>query len=465
MELLSDNAITEEYDDEFGFNPFVEILCNAILDTKCLPFTIGVFGEWGSGKTSFLHLLQKRIKDKQQKTAWFNPWKYDTKEELWTALIRAILLEISEKCNNDSLKKEILMILKNVSWLTFKKGISYGTSGFISERNIEKIKNVIVRQSKGEHEFLNKFESKFKDIVSKFVGEDGRLVIFIDDLDRCIPENAITVLESLKLYLDNSACVFVLGMDRTIVELGIKHRYGDQIHLSGREYLEKIVQLPFFLPPVQFGKLQKVLQKKSKACNYDAAVWTLLRYGLGGNPRKAKRFVNSFYMAQEALRRPEIIGELINDGIDLDSKSPSRKEGDLSKEDDNQLFYLAKALIIQMSYTEFYDYLILNPSGWQKYEEVFSFSGGDRNEALAEDPDLNIHWKDRRLYHFMRRTRETSLKSNAQNSDKGFPPPPSPQTLERILRFTGIVEGSGDTARERSKDYKDDDYKKYDSYA
>ena len=91
MTLLSDNPITTKGDDKFGFSPFVDILTDAIVDTKSLPFTVGVFGEWGTGKTSFLHLLRHSLESRNCRAVWFNPWKYDNKEELWASLIRSIL--------------------------------------------------------------------------------------------------------------------------------------------------------------------------------------------------------------------------------------------------------------------------------------------------------------------------------------------------------------------------------------
>jgi|LGVF01.1.fsa_nt_gb hypothetical protein len=425
MELLSDNPITKENDDKFGFGLFVDILGKAILDIEYLPFTVGIFGEWGTGKTSLMRLLRKRLESNECKTIWFNPWKYDNKEELWAALIRSILLEIRNETSiwKLKLKKTAWALLKDISLFAFKGGISAATGGVISLRNTEKM-------SESEHDFLNKFESNFSKLVEDFVGEKGRLVIFIDDLDRCIPENTITVLESLKLYLDNSRCVFVLGMDRAIVELAIKQRYGKDIQLSGREYLEKIVQLPFFLPPIQFGNLQQALQSQSKVADYTPQIWTLLRCGLEGNPRKAKCFVNCFYMAQEALKRPGVEEQLI-------FASTGDIAGNIEDvSDEDQLFYLAKVLVIQMSYLDFYDYLLINPSGWKTYEEA-----NNEDEILTRDPDLKNHWRNRQLRLFMQRT-----------SVAGFPIPPKSPILERILRFTGIVE-------ERKK-YAESEYEK-----
>ena len=440
MELISDNAIKEKEDDHFGFSPLVEILRKAIVDSKSLPFTIGVFGEWGCGKTSFLQLLRGSLESADCKTVWFNPWKYDNKEELWASLIHTILLGIH---SDPKIKKEVRNkaweVLRETAWFLFKKGVSTATNNFITTDDIEGARDRIAAQSASDHEFLNKFEEKFSSLVSEFVGENGKLVVFIDDLDRCIPENAITILESLKLYLDNSACVFVIAMDRAIVELGIRHRYGKDIDMSGREYLEKMIQLPFFLPPVQFGKLQDLLKAKTKTSDYTKEIWTLLAYGLGGNPRKTKRFVNSFYMAQQALQRPEALGDIIPiKGDPWDAGLPGLENN--KKQD--QLFYLAKVLVIQMSHTDFYDYLLFNPAGWDMYERILL--EGESQEGLKnkekifhDDSKFSRLWENRHLRFFMTRT-----------SGTGFPDPPSELILERTLKFTGIVDGS----RRREKD-------------
>jgi hypothetical protein len=488
-QLLSDNPVTLEHDDKFGFEPYVKSLGDAILNlnTEDLPFTVGIFGGWGTGKTSLMHLLRNwldrypfswhdvpgadnegllsflrndfdiawaenseilksddgrtirivndrnsakiRINEKKEKatlkisarrtynlkvkkengklylrrdgykTIWFNPWKYDNKEVLWTALIRSIILEIRNEVPKGELKKNAETLLKDIALFAFKVGISTATRGVISPGDIKKMMNTMEDQSVKEPDFLNKFESKFSELVENFVGEKGRLVVFIDDLDRCIPENAITVLESLKLYLDNPHCVFVLGMDREIVELGIKNRYGEVVQLSGREYLEKIVQLPFFLPPIPFKNLKQVLQSQA---NYASKIWDLLYYGLGENPRKVKRFVNSFYMAQRALKYLE------------DKPSRDDKTGNLKVvSDEDQLFYLAKVLVILMSY-----------------------------------PDLLILWQNRQLCSFMQKT-----------TGEDFPDSPSLSLLERILRFAGIIErreyAEGEKNAREEEEYKE----------
>lgn len=95
-----------------------------------------------------------------------------------------------------------------------------------------------------------------------------------------------------------------------------------------------------------------------------------------------------------------------------------------------QRFYLAKVLVLQMAYTDFYDYLLVDPDGWFKYEQLIRLERGrDTDGYLDHEPDLGTHWQNRHLRLFMRQTH-----------GEGFPPAPSGSTLERIIRLTGTVE-------------------------
>ena len=111
--------------------------------------------------------------------------------------------------------------------------------------------------------FLEQFQDKFRTLVEQHVTNNGgRLVVFVDDLDRCLPEKAIEVLEAIKLFVDAPGCVFVLGLDQDVIARGIEMKYKElgekkdgegkgQFTIEGMRYLEKIIQLPFQIPPVE----------------------------------------------------------------------------------------------------------------------------------------------------------------------------------------------------------------------
>ncbi|UCF04392.1 MAG: hypothetical protein JSV33_10655 [bacterium] len=425
MRMLTDNPIQEREDDKFGFHTYANILAHTIRDTEKLPFSIGIFGAWGTGKTSLMKMIEAYAKEEQSadaqgkkvKSIWFNPWKYDKKEDLWHALIQSILYRIAEE-GDRKLEKKAKELAAHTAWFFIKKGITAATHGFISAEYLENVKNAMIKKDEIHYRHINHFEEDFKEVIDLYTNH-GKLIVFIDDLDRCLPENAITVLESLKLFIGSSRCVFVLGMDHYIVEEGIKHRYGEKIKLSGRDYLDKIIQVPFFLPPVPFNKLRSMLEETNIA-QYTEAVWSLLDIGLGGNPRHTKRFVNCYYL----------LNQVINE-----SSSEMTEEIDKIRQiehipQEHYSFYMAKLLIIQMKYQEFYTKLKLDSAAWADYE-VHVLPPEGRDEFLSKRKDLVPFWEDEYLRSFMIRT------SNAINSK--FPPKPSAIVVGSLIKMISLV--------------------------
>src|SRR4030066_371451 len=78
-------------EDALDFSPYVATLANIIAsDSTRTPLTIGIFGTWGSGKTSLMHMVRKRL-PKGSRVAWFDAWKYAREEALWRALLLQVL--------------------------------------------------------------------------------------------------------------------------------------------------------------------------------------------------------------------------------------------------------------------------------------------------------------------------------------------------------------------------------------
>ncbi|MBK9941299.1 MAG: hypothetical protein IPP13_06740 [Kouleothrix sp.] len=380
----SDQSTTQ---DELGFTPFAAALAAiphevALADT---PLTIGIYGPWGSGKTSMMSMILKRLDHTRCTTMWFNAWRYAQQESLWRALLLSVVesLRVLIKHDADWLKQYIThhnrldpnappigrdeagleqaraaltsrlddlasSLYKSVDreepgaiefqWdkasklaagTIIRAGFSYipvlgGIADVIgkagdkaSEKDYaEKIFDLFQRertriyqaQVQSLEQFLEKLCALVKDLVTDL---DRRLVVFIDDLDRCLPEQAIGVLEALKVFLDIPGCVFVLGMDREIIERGIRVRYkefalsgnaaGASFPIAERDYLEKIVQVPFTLPPLNpavihtflSARLPTIPALRGQAADQEQ-VAQLMTTGLLRNPRKVKRTFNIF---------------------------------------------------------------------------------------------------------------------------------------------------------------------------
>ena len=228
LQPLTDNPITDSRDDAFHFGPYVDVLHAAVEQAAPLPLTVGVFGSWGTGKSSFLRLWQRRQEAQQVRTIWFNPWKYDRKVEVWAALLHTILSEMEEKAG---LKEKARRLAKAATWLSLRAGLgtaaTLATGGVIKGEDVDRMLTDVAEGDAEQYRQINRFENDFADAVEEFVGPDGRLVIFVDDLDRCTPESAMTVLESLKLFLGESRCVFVLALDLDVLAAVATSKFGE----------------------------------------------------------------------------------------------------------------------------------------------------------------------------------------------------------------------------------------------
>lgn len=424
--MLTDNPIWGKNQDRFGFAPYAQILSDTIRDTDELPFCIGIFAEWGAGKSSLMNMIQDDLSnDGEVKSIWFNPWKYDKKENLWNALIQTILYSIIEDSEDNETISKAKELAKSTAWLLLKKGLSVATSGIITEGNIDTITKNIVKNDELHYKHINHFENDFSKVVKQYTN-NGKFVIFVDDLDRCLPENAITVLESLKLFIGDARCVFVLGMDHLVVEQGLEIRFSDKIKLSGRDYLDKIIQVPFFLPPVPFNKLREALQV-TKTANFDDRIWKIIELGLGGNPRKTKRFVNSSYLANQILHNRDFFETNYQ-------AAPNQKY--ISDED--QRFYISKLLIFQMAFLDFYLFLKSNSGAWEIYSKKLlkANSLNDRENEFEKLPRIKAFWNNERLRNFMKKTENYM-----------FPEAPSSAELEPMIQAINLVSRSDESKK------------------
>ena len=365
MAYNNDRWTTE---DDLKFTDFTPALLDIVLNAQT-PLTVGVFGPWGSGKTSVLQILKKDIEAKgltSLRAAWFTAWKYDRHEALWRAFILRVLDALFPRESGDEPREERKIIPKKeltgsqkiqVERLEHLKRALYQAvewqelgpplldlkeAGkelaklpafllFAAARSEEIAKTLgiapdlaklVSREARtyrlNQLASMEEFEATFQEAVRVILGKKGRLIIFVDDLDRCLPEKAIEVLEAIKLFLEVEGTVFVLGMDREVIEQGIEARYKDCFRGEGKEraelpirgdtYLQKIVQVPFYLPPLTVDSVGDYIQTLEKDIPAEDKLTEMTRlvfaHGLFPNPRQVKQALNIFRLVKQvALAR------------------------------------------------------------------------------------------------------------------------------------------------------------------
>jgi KAP family P-loop domain len=342
--LWPDNPTAQ---DLVGFADIAEPVSDAVRRERLDPVAVGIFGDWGSGKTTILEILSERFEAGEGVVVvCTRPWEYDPGLDPKATLIAEVLGALAEEIKKNEtrwnkVKSKFGDLAKRVQW---SKAITLVTKSAMSV-SVPSIDDVVgLFSAEGGDETadptLQGFRNEFAKLMAE-LDEIDRVVVLVDDLDRCLPETVVSALEAIKLFLSVEKMAFVLAADRRLVELAIAERFGAsaQAPVMAREYLEKIVQIPISVPALGLGDTEAYLAmmlverhlpgkgedlaKIIECCDErrrsaqerifeglgdlvpDAAkddvalasyLAPVLYHRLGGNPRRLKRFLNAFWV-------------------------------------------------------------------------------------------------------------------------------------------------------------------------
>lgn len=271
--IPAEASVKSGNEDLLGFDVHVAKMVRAINFVKP-PVTIGVVGPWGSGKTSFMELVQEELdKSPTCLTIWFEAWKYSSTGELLPALLHQMHLA-SEKISPVGAKK-LAEATRIALTIVADLGIRVVTGAAGASTGLEEIKGVVDSASKRvEDEFLKSIRSvdRLHDAFAESIKEirkslqektqskqeEIKLCVFIDDLDRCSPDQALNLVEQMQLHLGSEGVIYVLGLSTDAIETALAARYGSDSDLVD-EYLQKLIHLQFPVPKSS-GKLERIGQ-------------------------------------------------------------------------------------------------------------------------------------------------------------------------------------------------------------
>jgi len=405
--------------DKFGFEPYVKGITDFIRQTISddLPITIGIYGAWGSGKTSFIKQMKKDLtSDTPNKlpTVWFEAWKYDRTDDVRSALIYTILANLHKNAKGKT-KKEIKQAFTKVMAAT--KTLALNTQISVdapaTSITLPTFSQVIDDINKAEkfRTSVDSLADGFNKAVAAFLAqqsktEQKKLVIFVDDLDRCLPEHVITVLEALKIFLDEAPCAFVIAVDRTVVEKAIQNHYGSDPGVSGRDYLDKIIQYPFTLPPAKTSDLEKYLGKISIAEKISKKGLDVLALAADGNPRTYLRLNTSWKLCASLAQ--QVIPDLWKD--------------------ESKRHVIAIAIVLHLLWPEIYEKSRVNPNGLIALTEYcLNEPSTGINSALENrhSNEFQQYWENGPIHHFL-----SNLRKVGANTGEIFG---SPEALKAAL--------------------------------
>lgn len=281
-------------DPQLGFVEYIEALADAIATTHPPQFTVGIYGAWGTGKSSLLLGLRERFKTDNPDVVpvLFDAWRYERAEYVVIPILHAIATEV-ETAGDAKLISAIQRAIKAVLFsLTFKLG-PVQTSGAEVHQNW-----IAPTLTQLDEAFAKPF-TEMRNISAHL--RDRRIVLLIDDLDRCSPAHVVALLETIRLVMDVPGIVFVLAIDYDVMVAAVQHKYP---HASGEKFLEKIVQVPFRVPPLHIARNQffEQLIPRWKGVQtvlprgFEELARSVSISALEGNPRQIKRLLNAFML-------------------------------------------------------------------------------------------------------------------------------------------------------------------------
>lgn len=273
--------------DRLNFTPLARTVAGIAIGTEG-PFTVGVTAKWGHGKTSMLRLIKHLIEQHGQTkgaewqathvNVWFNAWQYEGEEQPIVPLLLAIQRAIAKTEEEHRSRREKAGATA-IGWLDgiwavfyavlygLKLKVPAGTPLAGIDLDYSKIIDKYEKESGGDPETtlpvstimqvvdaLDTMSEAREDQLTEDPEDKPKIVVFIDDLDRCHPDTATKLLDGIKLILNQPGFIFILALDKTIIEEYLIHRYemefGNTSSIEvGSKYIEKIIQLEVPIPP------------------------------------------------------------------------------------------------------------------------------------------------------------------------------------------------------------------------
>tara|TARA_R110000764_G_scaffold238612_1_gene336032 strand:+ start:515 stop:2356 length:1842 start_codon:yes stop_codon:yes gene_type:complete len=366
--MWNDNETNSDFID---YQHLVNAVTSIVNNVNLLPCSIGVFGDWGSGKSSLMRMVEETYsRDKDVLIINFNGWLFEGYEDTKTVLMGRIVNEIIKKRKpQDKALKIAAKLLKKIDLLKIgQSAVKHGagfmlmgpaglalttTSDILSKLSNADYEEYIKKQNENTDpdEILKNDIQEFHLAFEELIKETNlkKIVVLIDDLDRCSPDTVIGTLEAIKLFLFAKNTAFIIGADERLIKHAVRRRFpeipGDNTEV-GRDYLEKLIQYPIRIPPLSdlelttyinllftnlytdIGEFEhiriSVLEEKNKdqfgftfrlenanefvtevnenlkeALLLSAQLVSVLAVGLNGNPRQTKRFLNTLLLRHQ----------------------------------------------------------------------------------------------------------------------------------------------------------------------
>ena len=295
--LSGDKPLTNPEDDRLGYAPFTKHLTKALCEmVPSEGMVISINGPWGSGKTTVLNFIEyylEQVPEKDRpKIVHFNPWWFSGGKDLVAEFFEEMMSTLNPE---DETGRKILEGVVALCKIVGSAPIPYG-------QTLTQIGEAVKPRTESLHKLRKKVEQLLLD-------ENVRFIVVIDDIDRLVVDEIRDIFKVVKAVANLPNMIYILAFDRNRVAKAL-----EEFHLgSGKEYLDKIVQVPFDLPlpdkasirQLLFERLDKVLGPLADS-DFDQQRWANIYLDgidpLIQTPRDVTRLCNAISVTFPAVQ-------------------------------------------------------------------------------------------------------------------------------------------------------------------
>jgi hypothetical protein len=342
LQIIDDNPATL---DLLGFDAVVAPVVEAICREDVRPLTVGIRGGWGAGKSTLLQLIADALKRDESGSfmvVTIDPWEYENAEQFRSTLVEIVLTELQDLVREDeALSTKVRRLIGRIRFGKVATSLLKGAAtvpldagwGLVGQlvRGMTADADSFVAPAEGENTLpptMHGFRAEFGELIATLHTDKGvkKVIVLVDDLDRCLPDTVVQSLEAIKLFLAVERMVFVVAADEEMVRSAIAASLAGTGRASAfaNLYLEKIVQLPLTIPAltpddsVTYATLLLCAQADASACKH-----------LQEHCR-ARRAANELPLLDEAphsdaTRPAEALARQICSGLDADTAINPRR--------------------------------------------------------------------------------------------------------------------------------------------
>ena len=314
VRLISDRPVTDSL--LFGFDAYAETLSGMIANKEnATPLVMGIHGPGGAGKTTLMKAIKTRLDSdalsdgkryRRCKTVWLQAWKYEHENQILTAIIETIFKAMAADGFFSLARAKVETVIRRID----KSAIFASLSGLISGVDISEFFSGLQHKARLGHfdtfqKFLDDMIWTFLNWRFKLSGQEkpddkkGAFVIFIDDIDRCVPEGIVALLKTIQLFMYRPGCICVLAGAGETIRRAWDQEYGSA---RTRDCLKKIFQLEFTLPRIPASDLLDLVEDKKNQLHLIKEFLPVIGPAIDCNPRHFKRFVNNLNLLYGLLR-------------------------------------------------------------------------------------------------------------------------------------------------------------------